>query len=101
MRLLLDTHAFIWWLLGDEALSVAARTSIIDDNAEVLVGAASAWAISTKHWIGKLPSAATLAADIAGAIASQSFEQLSVTVQQAERAGRPPGPHRGPPSTGC
>jgi len=96
VRLLLDTHALIWWLLGDPALSAAARTSITDDDNEVLVSAASAWEISTKHRIGKLPSAAILAADVAGAIASQGFAELPITVREAERAGRLPGPHRDP-----
>ncbi len=96
MRLLLDTHALIWWLLGDPALSAAARTSITDDDNEVLVSAASAWEISTKHRIGKLPLAAILAADVAGAIASQGFAELPITVREAERAGRLPGPHRDP-----
>lgn len=96
MRLLLDTHALIWWLLGDAALSAAARASIADRDNEVLVSAASAWEISTKHRIGKLPSAAILAADVAGAIASQGFAELPITVREAERAGRLPGPHRDP-----
>ena len=96
MRVLLDTHALIWWLLGDPALSVAARASIADGDNEVMVSAASAWEISTKHRIGKLPSAALLAVDIAGAIASQGFDELPITVREAERAGNLPGPHRDP-----
>lgn len=96
MRLLLDTHALIWWLLGDSALSAAARASISDPDNEVMISAASAWEISTKHRIGKLPAAAVLAADVAGAIASQGFAELPITVREAERAGRLPGPHRDP-----
>lgn len=96
MRVLLDTHALIWWLLGDPALSAAARASITDSDNEVMVSAASAWEISTKHRIGKLPSAALLAVDIAGAIASQGFDELPMTVREAQRAGNLPGPHRDP-----
>jgi len=66
-----------------------------DDN-DVLVSAASAWEIATKHRKGKLPEAEALARDIAGAIADQDFEELAVTVDDAARAGALPGPLRDP-----
>ena len=62
----------------------------------MLVSAASAWEISTKHRLGKLPSAEVVARDIAGAIADQGFDELPVTVGDAERAGALPGSHRDP-----
>ena len=62
----------------------------------MLVSAASAWEISTKHRLGKLPSAEAVARDIAGAIADQGFDELPVTVGDAERAGALPGSHRDP-----
>ena len=43
MRLLLDTHAFLWWLGGDAALSVRAREAMADAANDVFVSAASAW----------------------------------------------------------
>ena len=67
MRLLLDTHAFLWWLAGDQALSEAARAAIADPENEVFVSAASAWEIATKYRLGRLPGAAVIAADIPGA----------------------------------
>jgi PIN domain nuclease of toxin-antitoxin system len=42
MRLLLDTHAFLWWLAGDDGLSAAARAAIGDEGNDVFVSAASA-----------------------------------------------------------
>jgi PIN domain nuclease of toxin-antitoxin system len=96
VRLLLDTHALIWWLLGDSALSPAARASIADTRNEVLVSAASAWEIATKHRLGKLPAAAVLAADVGGAVAGQGFVELPITLRQAQVAGGLPGPHRDP-----
>ncbi len=96
MRLLLDTHVLLWLLIGDGALSAAAKASITDDANEIMVSAASAWEICTKHRIGKLPAAAILAANVASAIASQGFAELPITVREAERAGRLPGPHRNP-----
>ena len=62
MRLLLDTHAFLWWLTADQALTPAANRAIADRGNEVFVSAASAWEIATKHRIGKLPGAALLTA---------------------------------------
>ena len=96
MRLLLDTHAFFWWFSGSRRLSRPARQAIGDENNEVMVSAASAWEIATKHRIGKLPDAEVLALDIPGAIAGQNFEELPITVEHAVRAGSLPGPHRDP-----
>ena len=55
MRILLDTHAFVWWLAGSERLSEAAHVAIANHENAVLVSAASAWEIATKHRLGKLP----------------------------------------------
>lgn len=96
MRLLLDTHALIWWLAGDAGLTRVAREAIADQTNDVFVSAASAWEIATKHRIGKLPQAAILAADIAGATAQQGFQELTITLRHAQIAGSLPGPHRDP-----
>ena len=96
MRLLSDTHAFIWWLEGSRRLSPQAQRAIADEENDVLISAASAWEIATKYRLGKLPSATTLARDVPGAIASQGFAELSITVADAVRAGALPGPHRDP-----
>ena len=96
MRLLLDTHAFLWWLAGSPRLSQAARRAIEDEANDVLVSAASAWEITTKHRLGKLPEADQVALDISGTVASQRFEELPISVDDAGRAGRLPGPHRDP-----
>ena len=96
MRLLLDTHAFFWWLSGSNRLSLPARQAIGDEDNGVMVSAASAWEIATKHRLGKLPDAEALALDIPGAIAGQNFEELPITVEHAVRAGALLGPHRDP-----
>ena len=54
MRLLLDTHAFLWWVTDDSQLSTTAREAIGNESNEVFVSAASAWGISIKTRIGKL-----------------------------------------------
>lgn len=96
MRLLLDTHAFLWWLEGNRRLSGTARRAIEDAANDMVVSAVSAWEITTKHRVGKLPHAEAVARNVAGAIASQGFEELAISVEDAERAGRLPGPHRDP-----
>ena len=96
MRLLLDTHALIWWLEGSRRLSMPARQAIGDADNDVLVSAASAWEIATKYRLGKLPSVEALARDVAGAIAAQDFDELPITVADAARAGALPGLHPDP-----
>jgi PIN domain nuclease of toxin-antitoxin system len=96
VRLLLDTHALIWWVTNDPALSKAAWDAIGDPANEISVSAASAWEIATKHRIGKLPNAGPLASDFLGSIAAEGFVGLPISVQEGEAAGRLPGPHRDP-----
>ena len=96
MQALLDTHAFLWWVTDSRRLSETVHRAISDGANEVLVSAASAWEIATKHRLGKLPDAEALALDITGAIAGQNFEELPITVEDAARAGALPGPHRDP-----
>ena len=96
MQLLPDTHTLIWWFEGSSRLSPQAQRAIADEENDVLISAASAWEIATKYRLGKLPSAEALARDVPGAIASQGFAELSITVADAVRAGALPGPHRDP-----
>ena len=96
MRLLLDTHALLWWLDGDRRLSLKVRRAIGNDSHAILVSAASAWEITTKARLGKLPGAIDVAADVAGCIASQGFSALDITVLHAQRAGGLAGEHRDP-----
>lgn len=93
---MLDTHAFLWWLEGNRRLSRRAREAIEATTDSVFVSAASAWEIATKFRLGKLPGAAVIVDDIAGAVASQAFDGLPVTLAHAQRAGTLPGGHRDP-----
>ena len=70
--------------------------AILDQSNEKLVSAASAWEITTKHRLGKLPGADPIASDIPGAIAAQGFEELPITVAEAARAGALSGPLNDP-----
>lgn len=92
MRLLLDTHALVWWLANDPALSRAARTAIAAPDAEVFVSAASAWEISMKQALGKLEAPS----DLERQLELHRFEPLSITVAHAYAAGFLPRHHDDP-----
>jgi len=96
LELLLDTHAFIWWLSGDDRLSRKARAALAADANGIFVSAASAWEIATKYRIGKLDGVAAVVADVTGAISSQGFSALPIGVQHGQLAGSLPGTHRDP-----
>ncbi|MCY3504898.1 MAG: type II toxin-antitoxin system VapC family toxin [Chloroflexi bacterium] len=96
MRLLLDTHAFLWWIEGNQRLPARVRRAIQDERNTKFVSAASAWEITTKYRLGKLPEASELAPSVAGAIDGEGFEELPITVEDGARAGALPELHRDP-----
>ncbi|MFA6031975.1 MAG: type II toxin-antitoxin system VapC family toxin [Myxococcota bacterium] len=96
MRLLLDTHALIWWLAGDEAISRRAREAIADEVNDIAISAASAMEIATKFRIGKLPGAALLAQNFEEIIAEQGFGELPISVHHARLAGEMNIAHKDP-----
>lgn len=96
MRLLLDTHAFLWWLFDDPQLSTTSRDCIADPGNEILVSAASAWEISTKYRLGKLPAVHELVRDMSAWVTQAGFRSLPVEIVHAIRAGNWPQAHRDP-----
>lgn len=55
MKLLLDTHIFLWFISADARLSAAAKALIIAPENEVYLSVASVWEVVIKHQLGKLP----------------------------------------------
>jgi len=55
MRLLLDTHVFLWYIIDDARLSFAAATAIREQSNDVYLSVVSMWEILAKHQLGKLP----------------------------------------------
>lgn len=96
VRLLLDTHAFLWWLDQDKRLSPKVRRAVQDQTNTILVSAATAWEITTKARVGKLTRAADIAADVAGWVRGQGFVELPITMLHAQLAGGLSGAHRDP-----
>jgi len=96
MDVLLDTHALLWWLSDDPALTTEARKIMTDTNNAIFISPASAWEIAIKVRAGKLPTAADLTGDFDGYLSREGFQILKITAQHAIRAGLLPGPHRDP-----
>ena len=96
LKLLLDTHALIWWLEGREALSRRAREAVTDESNSIFVSAASAMEVATKFRIGKLPGAALLAQEFEVIVATQGFAELPISVHHARLAGEMNIAHKDP-----
>jgi PIN domain nuclease of toxin-antitoxin system len=96
MRLLLDTHAWLWWVTDDERLSPAAKQAVADADNEVFVSAASAWEIATKRRLGKLDNLPRVAERYGELIAADGFQHLVVDHRHALRAGGYALEHRDP-----
>ena len=95
-RLLLDTHALLWWLADPAQLSAKAHAAIADPEQQVLVSAASAWELATKVRLGKLEIAQKLLSELPDVLASQGFELLPIQFSHGLRAGGYPQAHRDP-----
>lgn len=55
MRLLLDTHIFLWFVSGDNKLAPALRDAVRDPQNEIFLSVVSLWEIVIKHQLGHLP----------------------------------------------
>lgn len=95
LRLLLDTHALLWWATLDPRLSITAKNAISADNTDVFVSAASAWEIATKVRLGKLDWPHT-AGTVNAYMLAQGFRALPISLDHAELAGRLAIAHRDP-----
>jgi PIN domain nuclease of toxin-antitoxin system len=96
-ELLLDTHAFLWWAVGDERLPVQYRERIGAGRGDVHVSAATAWEVRTKFRLGKLPH---LAPDFVGqmhrVLATENLRPLPVTFADGDLAGSFAADHKDP-----
>ncbi|MGH9359371.1 MAG: type II toxin-antitoxin system VapC family toxin [Terriglobia bacterium] len=96
MRLLLDTHAFIWWAGNDPSLTMPARTSIADTTNEIFLSAVSTWEMAIKIAIGKLVLAGPLDTFVSSQLSQYQFKPLPVTYDHTYRVGMLPQHHRDP-----
>jgi PIN domain nuclease of toxin-antitoxin system len=95
VRLLLDTHALLWWGTLDRALTPKAKKAIAHEQSEIYVSAASAWEIAIKVRLGKLEWPAG-AGSVNAYVLGQGFRPLPISLSHAEAAGQLAISHRDP-----
>jgi PIN domain nuclease of toxin-antitoxin system len=91
-RLLVDTHALLWWLADDARLTADARAAIADPANEPLVSVASVWETAIKRSLGKLSAPDDLPAQIADG----GFTWLDVRAEHAWHVRALSAHHRDP-----
>lgn len=96
MKLLLDTHAFLWWMIADARLSGPVHDLVKDPDNRIFLSAAAAWEIVTKHRLGKLPEAASVIPEFAASLADAGIDPLPVALGHAILAGSYETRHRDP-----
>jgi len=96
VKVLFDTHALLWAALGSKRLSPVAREVVADEANELFVSAVSAWEISTKVRLGKLPEAIDFEREFLSDIADAGYTLLPIDAASALRAGRFTSEHRDP-----
>lgn len=92
MKLLLDTHTFLWWLNDERKLGREARRAIEDPSNAVAVSVASVWEIALKRASGKLDAPG----DIAGWIAKSGLSELPIETEHAVASAELPRHHKDP-----
>ena len=93
MKLLLDSHAYLWWLLDDRRLPGPARTAIADPESLLHVSAATIWELSIKAALGRLE---LRGCDLVAEIAANGFVELPLRAAHARAAGALPRHHDDP-----
>jgi PIN domain nuclease of toxin-antitoxin system len=92
LKLLLDTHAALWFLSGDERLGPNAQRHITDDSNQVLLSAAVVWEVAVKRSLGKLDVPDEYLSLLLGA----GVQALGVSVEHAAAVEGLPWHHRDP-----
>lgn len=92
MKLLLDTHAALWWLSGDERFGETAARQLTNADSQALLSAAVVWEVAIKRSLGKLDAPEDFASTLLGAGA----QPLPVGLHHAAAVGDLPHHHRDP-----
>lgn len=96
MRLLLDTHTFIWYVINNPKLSLTAQQLINDGSNEVLLSIVSIWEMAIKHSIGKLSFKLPFEIFIAQQLTINNFDLLNINVNHLNVVANLPLHHRDP-----
>lgn len=96
MRLLLDTHVFLWWVTDAPELSAKARKVIADEANACYLSLASCWEMAIKASLGKLRLAGALDRFIPEQLAANGFSLLNIDFRHTARIEALPFHHRDP-----
>ena len=96
MKVLLDTHAFIWWITDDERLSSHARSIITNGDNELLVSSASGWEIVIKARLGRIHLPDKPESFIAEQLNINAIQSLPIQMSHALHVYNLPYHHRDP-----
>jgi PIN domain nuclease of toxin-antitoxin system len=96
VRLLLDTHAFLWWIADDARLPAATRERLLDRADELFVSIASIWEIAIKVGIGRLRTPGDLQGFLADQLAKTAFSVLPIAFEHVVAVHALPKHHRDP-----
>ena len=96
MRVLLDTHVWLWMWGEPERLRNEARTIVEDPATELHVSAVSAWEIATKSGVGRLRLPTSAEAWLSDPRHRRDVTELPISFSHAIRAGSLPPHHRDP-----
>ena len=96
MRLLLDTHAFLWWVGASPKLSRRAKAAVAKATNQCLVSVASGWEIAIKVSLGQLRIDAALDRFLPEQLALNGFQPLAIDFKHTARVARLPFQHRDP-----
>ena len=97
MRVLLDTHAFLWFVAGDASLSAPARAAIEDHANDVFVSVASVWEVAIKTSLGKLTvDASSVGEFFEEQMEENGFAYLAIDPPHVFRVATLPYHHRDP-----
>jgi PIN domain nuclease of toxin-antitoxin system len=92
LKLLVDTHLLLWWLLGSPSLSTQAREMISSAENTIFVSAVSLWEIWLKQSLGKL----TVPVDFTQRLGAEDFEDLPLMASHVRQIAELPWHHRDP-----
>jgi PIN domain nuclease of toxin-antitoxin system len=96
VSLLLDTHMAIWWWCAPERLSRRVMSRLKDPSREVFFSAVSAFEISLKHRLGKLPLPVQITGNLERCATEEGWRLLPITFGHAQWAGAWDVEHRDP-----
>lgn len=96
MKLLLDTHAMLWWWTAPERLPQPTLSLLSHAGTEILASAVSAYEVAYKHRLGKLSLPAALLGQFEQVVSQERWTELPVTVPHSLLAGSFPSDHRDP-----